>query len=193
MHAAKAVLDVSREHGLALYLVFGELPYGWARARLREHASGAEQLRQALAAYVDRGNRWFVPLFQGLLAELEAEGNDVDGPLSRIEGALSLANETGERWGDSMLHRIRGEILRKRDPANSTPAEEALQTAIAIAQAQKARSFELQAALSLAKLYQSTGRLADAHAILAPALEGFAPTPEMPEIADARALIERLA
>jgi hypothetical protein len=46
---------------------------------------------------------------------------------------------------------------------------------------------------SLAKLYQSTGHPGDAHAVLAPALEGFAPTPEMPEIAEAQALMERLA
>jgi predicted ATPase len=91
-----------------------------------------------------------------------------------------------------MLYRIRGEILLKRDPANPAPAEEAFQTAIAIAQAQKARSFELRAALSLAKLYQSTGRFADAHAVLEPALEGFAPTPEMPEIAEAQVLLEQL-
>jgi hypothetical protein len=51
----------------------------------------------------------------------------------------------------------------------------------------------LRAALALAKLYQSTGRPADAHAVLAPGLEGFAPTPEMPEIAEAQALMERLA
>jgi hypothetical protein len=45
----------------------------------------------------------------------------------------------------------------------------------------------------LAKLYQSTNRTADAHTVLTPALEGFAPTPEMPEIAGAQALMERLA
>ena len=77
----------------------------------------------------------------------------------------------------------------KRDPANPAPAEEAFQTAIAIAKEQGARSFELRAALSLAKLYQSTGRPAEAHAVLAPALEGFSPTPEMPEIAEAQALL----
>ena len=54
-----------------------------------------------------------------------------------------------------------------------------------------ARSSGLRAALSLAKLYQSTGRPAEAHAVLAPALEGFTPTPEMSEIAEA--LFERLA
>ena len=53
--------------------------------------------------------------------------------------------------------------------------------------------FELRAVLSLAKLYQSTGRSADAYAVLAPALEGFAPTLEMPEIAEAQALLSRLA
>ena len=80
-------------------------------------------------------------------------------------------------------------MLLKRDPANPAPAEEALQTAIAVAKQQGTRSFELRAALSLAKLYQSTGRPADAHAVLAPALEGFSPTPEMPEIAEAQALL----
>ena len=59
--------------------------------------------------------------------------------------------------------------------------------------AQKARSFELQAALALAKLYQSTGRPAEAHDILAPALEGFSPTPEMPVIAKAQTLLAALA
>jgi plasmid replication initiation protein len=63
------------------------------------------------------------------------------------------------------------------------------QPAIAVAQQQKARSFELRAALSLAKLYQSTGRAAYAHAVLLPALEGFAPTPEFPEIEEAQRLL----
>jgi hypothetical protein len=64
---------------------------------------------------------------------------------------------------------------------------------IAIAQQQRARSFELRAALSLARLYQSSNRAADAHAALAPALEGFLPTPEFPEIAEAQTLLAALA
>jgi adenylate cyclase len=149
-------------------------------------------LREALAAYLGQGNKLYAPLFQGLLAELEAEGDDADGALQGLDEALALASETGQRWTDALVHSIRGAILLKRDPANAAPAEEAILAAIAIAQAQKARSFELQAAPALAKVYQSTGRLADAHAVLAPALEGFSPTPEMPEIAEARALLEQL-
>ena len=63
------------------------------------------------------------------------------------------------------------------------------QAALEIVKQQGARSWGLRAALALAKLRQSTGRAAEAHAALAPALEGFAPTPEMPEIAEAQALL----
>jgi predicted ATPase len=150
-------------------------------------------LREALAAYLGQGNKLRAPLFQGLLAELEAEEEDADGALTRIDGALALANDTGEHWTDGLIHRIRGEILLKRDPAIPAPAEEAFLAAIAISRAQKARSFELQAALVLAKLYRSNGRPAEAHAVLAPALEGFAPTSEMPEIAEAHALLAALS
>jgi len=190
---AKVLIDLAREHGMALFLAWGEVRSNWARARLGVRETEVSELRHALAAYVDQGYKFVVPLFRGLLAELEAEGGDADGALQRIDEALALASETGERWTDALLHRIRSAILIKREPANRAPAEEALRTAVAIAQAQKARSFELQASLALAKLYQSTGRPTEAHDVLAPALEGFSATPEMPEIAQAQALLERLA
>jgi predicted ATPase len=133
-----------------------------------------------------------VPFYQGLLAEIEAQG-DAEGALTQIDEALALASETGAHWSDAFLHRCRGEILLRRVPANTAPAEGALLTAIAIAQEQKARSFELRAALSLAKLYHSTDRPADAHAVLASALKGFSLTPEFPEIAEAQALLTTLA
>ncbi len=77
-------------------------------------------------------------------------------------------------------------ILLNRDPANTAPAEEAFLTAIAVAEQQKARSFELCAALGLARLYHSTDRFVDARALLASALEGFSPNPEFPEIEEAQ-------
>ena len=104
-----------------------------------------------------------------------------------------MRNEPAIAAFEAELHRARAEILLERDPANPAPAEEAFQRAIAIAKEQGARSWGLRAALSLAKLYQSTARPAEAHAVLAPALEGFAPTPELPEIAEAQALLTALA
>jgi predicted ATPase len=94
---------------------------------------------------------------------------EIEAALASIDQAVALTERTGQRWNEADTHRARGEILLKRDPANTAPAEEAYLTAIAVARQQKARSFGLRAALSLAKLYQSTGRAADAHAVLAPA------------------------
>jgi predicted ATPase len=90
------------------------------------------------------------------------------------------------------MHSIRAEILLKRDPANTAAAEQPLQAAIAIAQSQKARSFELRAALSLAKLYRAANRDLDAHAVPAPAVEGFPPTQQFPELSEAQTLLAAL-
>ena len=83
-------------------------------------------------------------------------------------------------------------MLLKREPASPAPRKKPSMTAIAVAERQGARSFGLRAALSLAKLYQSTARPVEAHDALARALEGFSPTPEMPEIAEAQALLAAL-
>jgi predicted ATPase len=136
-------------------------------------------------------------LFDGLikigLAEAEARAGDVDRAVATLDDALATSERTGHRAFDAEVHRARGETLLKRDPANPAPAEEALLTAIAVAKQQGTRSSELCAALSLAKLCQSTGRPIDAHDVLGPALKGFSPTPEFPQIAEAKALFEGLA
>jgi predicted negative regulator of RcsB-dependent stress response len=115
---------------------------------------------------------------------------DYDSALARIDQGLAIADETGEHFTVPYLYRLRGEILLKRDVVDPAHAEEAFETSITIAKQQGARSYELLAALSLAKLYQSTNRTAKAYAILAPALDGFLPTPDMPEIEEAQALLE---
>jgi predicted ATPase len=91
------------------------------------------------------------------------------------------------------MHRIRAGILVAAQPADTAAAEQSLQAAIAIAASQKARSFELRAALSLAKLYRAANRDADAHAVLAPAVEGFPPTQQFPELTEAQTLLSALS
>ena len=119
-----------------------------------------DELRQGLAAHTQPGQQNMAcRSSKDTSLRLEA-GADERRKMRwlRIDEALALAAETGEHLSDAFLHRIRGEILLKRDAANTAPAEEAFLTAIAVAQQQKAKSFELQAALALARLYQSTGR-----------------------------------
>jgi len=150
-------------------------------------------MRRGLAIYLEQGLVWFLPSFGASLAEAEAGTGETDAGLRRLDDALAELEATENRWYEAEMHRIRGEILLKRDPANTAAAERALQTAIAIAQSQKARSFELRAALSLAKLYRATNRDADAHAVLAPAVEGFPPTQQFPELTEAQTLLSALS
>jgi len=107
--------------------------------------------------------------------------------------ALAEVERTEHHAPEAEIHRIRGEILLKCDPADTATAEQSLQAAIAIAQSQKARSYELRAALSLAKFYRSTSRDADAHAVLAPAVEDFPPTQQFPELTEAQTLLSALS
>ena len=117
---------------------------------------------------------------------------ETDAGVRRLDLALAELDRTEERLYEAEMRRIRAGILLKRDPADTAAAEQSLQTAIAVAQSQKARSFELRAALALAKLYRAANRDADAHAVLAPAVEGFPPTQQFPELTEAQTLLSAL-
>jgi hypothetical protein len=189
----EALLALTEELNLKTYTDLGQVYANWVRGKEGDPDAGALGLRPALASYLAQGNKSGAPSFYGLLAELEAMRLDLESALAAVDAGLAIAEDTGEHYTDPYLYRLRGDFLWMRSPGASVPAEEAFQTAIAIANGQGARGYALLASYSVAKLYQSTGRLADAHAVLAAALEGFAPTPEMPEIAEAMLLSARLA
>ena len=164
----------------------------WARARLNDRQVGLEELREGLTLYAEHKILFTLPVTQGLLSELEAEGPSADVALARIDEALSLARQTGERWTDAFLYRIRGDILMKADLGNPARAEDAYLNAIAIAREQGARSFKLRAALTLAKLYQSTARPPKPTPSSRPRSKVF-PDAGNAEIAEAQTLLAALA
>jgi hypothetical protein len=230
LSAAEALERLGREQRMPFWRIHAELDAAWARGRIHDRAAGAEELRRALTALADSGERGWVWFDIVLLAELEGETVGPERALTRIDEALALAAQVENRCNLPFPHLLRGELRLKRDPSDCAPAEDAFQTALAIAKEQGARSWGLRAALALAKLYQATGRPAEAHAVLARALEGFsalsplpfgrgagderpratdepnaltpdpspswergAAYPEMPEIAEAQALLAALA
>ena len=188
--AAEALLTFSSAHDIELYAIYGEMFSSWARGRLFDPEAGASQLRRAVTAYLALDNKNGAPTFYGLIADLEALMGYADRALTTIDLALAMASEMGEHWADSVLFRRKGEILLMRD---TSAGESALRRAIGVANIQGARSYELVASLALAKLCQSANRLVEARALLATALGGFSPTPEMPQIAEAQALLAAIA
>jgi predicted ATPase len=184
---------LAREHDLPMWRALGVFLQGLATAESDAPSGGLEDMRRGVELLREQNVLIFDGLFKIALAVAEARAGDLGRAVVILDEALASSERTGHRAFDAELHRVRGEMLLRRDPADPAPAEEAFQTAIAIARAQKARSFGLRAGLALAMLYQSTARPAEAHAVLEPAVEGFAPTSDIPEIDQAQALLAALA
>src|SRR5207253_1031620 len=115
----------------------------------------------------------FAPLTGTLLAEREAEAGRVEIGLTTLDAQLAASEQTGQRWFDAEVYRVRAELLLKLQRPDLAAAESAFMRAIEIARSQRTRTFELRAALSLAKLYKTTGRDQVAREVLVPALVGF--------------------
>src|SRR6516225_1077267 len=169
---SRALADIASRYDLPAYWGgFAAFLQGWAKRSELAEQSRLPEMRRGLAIEREQGFVWFLPGLEAALAEAEASAGEIDAGLRRLDDALAEAELREQRWYEAEMHLIRAEILLKRDPANTAAAEQSLQTAIAIAQSQKARSFELRAALSLAKLYHAADRDADAHAVLAPGVK----------------------
>jgi predicted ATPase len=185
---------LTREYDLKFWGAIGVFLQGWAASHTGAPGCGLDDMRRGEELLREQNVLMFDGLLKIALAEAEDWAGDRDRAVAILDEALATSDRTGFRAYEAELHRARGGILLRRDPAaNPSAAEDALLTAIAVAKQQSTRSFELRSAIVLAKLYQSTGRIADAHAVLAPVLEGFTPTLEMPEIAEAQTLLATLA
>ena len=171
---AKSLIEVANEHQSPFWMAYSAWFDGWLEWRSGSRERGLAAMRNSLALQAEQGVVTATTFFETLLAEAEAEAGETDVAFGTINHALAASERTGLRWYDVETHRVRGEIILRRNASDTLPAEEAFLTAIAVAKQQAARSFELRAALSLAKLYQSTGRPVEAHAALSDALLGFA-------------------
>jgi hypothetical protein len=182
----------ARDFDLPLWRASAEFCLSWARAISDGTHAAWDEAETAMAAVSKHLTNASEPSAASIAAGYAALGQ-FDRAHALVDRALSGPAERGARVLLPEAHRVRGEILFKRDVGDVVPAEEAFRTAIAIAREQSSRVFGLRAALSLAKFCQSTNRPAETHAVLAAAIEVFTSTPKMPEPAEAQALMERLA
>jgi predicted ATPase len=98
--------------------------------------------------------------------------------------------KTGERYYEAEIHRLKGAIFLQQPAPDIPQAEACFQQAMAIARRQQARSWELRAATSLARLWQQQGKQAEARTLLAPIYDWFTEGFDTADLQDARALLE---
>jgi predicted ATPase len=185
---AERLVGLAREHGLPLWFAIGLVFLGWAQWCTGDRG-GEAKMREGLARFREQGGKNFRPLTETLIARMEAETGRVEAALATMESELASIEQTGERWFDAEVYRLRGDILLGREPPDSAHAEAAYMRALDIASRQRTRTFELRAALSLAKLYRMGGRDQAARELLAPAIAGFTEGQELPEVAEANRLL----
>ncbi len=156
MHAvqerAEAVISLAMEQGFPHWRAQGAILRGWTLAQQGQAQAGIEQIHQGLSAFRATGAEAFRPYFLALLAEAQGITGQPEAGLTALAEALTLADTTGERWYEAELHRLKGELLLQQSSDHQAEAETCFAQAMAIAQDQQAKSLELRAATSLARL-----------------------------------------
>src|SRR5262249_49450930 len=107
--------------------------------------------------------------------------------------ALTLTETTGARWYECECYRLKGVLLLQQNSNNQAEAETCFQHALEIARTQQAKSFELRAATSLARLWQSQGKRQEAHDLLEPIYNWFTEGFDTADLKDAKRLLDELA
>jgi predicted ATPase len=134
-----------------------------------------------------------MPAFLGFIAEVEIARGDVAAALGLIDDAFRRAEIYGERFYEPELYRIYGEALLAGAAPDWTRVESCFLRAIDVARRQEARSLELRATASLARLWRQRGRLADARRLLDEAARWFSEDLETNDLRDARHLLQELS
>jgi predicted ATPase len=112
--------------------------------------------------------------------------------LEALAEALATVAKSRVRWWEAELYRLRGELLLRQTVAQPEEAEVCFQQALAVARGEQAKSWELRAATSLARLWQQQGKCAEAHELLAPVYGWFTEGFDTADLQGAKALLEEL-
>jgi predicted ATPase len=190
---AEMLITLAREGEFAMGLAWGTLLRGWALAVQGRGEEGMAQIRQGLTAVQATGARLGEPLYLLILAEALGQAGHLGEGLEALAKALEVAHHSGERYLEAELYRLKGEFLGMQSTDNMREAEACLHQALTIARHQQAKSWELRAAMSLARLWQQQGKRAEAHAMLAPIYGWFTEGFGTADLLEARALLDELA
>jgi class 3 adenylate cyclase/predicted ATPase len=189
---AEAAISLTKEQGFAYWMAVSSLIRGWALAYQGQAQEGIEQLTQGLSAVRATGAAIAQPYWLALLAEAHGSIGEPEAGLTVLTEALTLVDTTGERWYEPELYRFKGELLLQRSSDYQAEAESCFHHALAIARNQQAKSLELRAATSLARVWQQQGKCEEARQVLSEVYGWFTEGFDTADLQEAKALLEAL-
>jgi class 3 adenylate cyclase/predicted ATPase len=188
--AAEAIA-LSEAQGFPLWHGLGRMFHGYARVTAGEPEAGLAEVMDGLAQAAGTGNNAGAPIILVWLAEAQrAAGRDVEA-LHTVEDALA-ASQGGQHFFEADLHRLKGALLLHTEPGRTPDVEALFRRALDVAREQEAKSFELRAATSLARLLRDRGRAAEARELLAPLYAWFTEGFGTRDLIEAKTLLDTL-
>ena len=192
-------MPVATEQGFEFLLADSRVLHGWALAAQGPEADALAEVRAGMTAYQATGAVMSRPAHLTLLGRVHGRAGRTDEALAAVAAALSTALETGERTYEAELYRLKGELTLAPSSvpglASSVQqeAEACFRKALDIARRQQAKSLELRAAVSLARLWQHQGKRSEAHQLLSEVYGWFTEGFDTKDLQEAQALLDQLA
>jgi class 3 adenylate cyclase/predicted ATPase len=207
---AEATIALCAEQGFALILAAGTIIRGWALTEQGRGGEGIAQIHQGLTAWRATAAKGALPLFLALLAEAYGKTGQAKEGLNVLAEALELVQKTEERRFEAELYRLKGELTLQKfqvqglkfqvqeSPVSGvrspeSEAEEYFSLAIEISQRQQAKSLELRATVSLARLWQTQGKQHEAHQMLSDIYNWFTEGCDTRDLQEAKTLLDELS
>jgi predicted ATPase len=192
LEEAEAGMALGREHGFLGTLGFAALSRAQALTFLGQLDEGIAGLRASLDAVRTSGMKWGSSGVLAVLAQALGNAGQVEEGLAVVAEAQAFVTRTGERCDEVEVHRVKGELLLLLPTPDHAQAEAAFREALEVARRQSAKSWELRAATSLARLWQQQGRKEEARALLQPVYDWFTEGFDTVNLKDAKALLDEL-
>jgi predicted ATPase len=193
VETADSLIKRSAEHGITDWLDWATCLRGWAMAARGNHEEGIAKIEESLAALGAKGAGVWRPYFLCMLADACTKAGRSEQGLGALTEALTAAEKHEEREHEAQIHRLKGELLLRQTDSNAAEAQKCFERAIEIARKQSAKSFELRATVSLARLFRDTGRSDEARTMLADIYGWFTEGFDTADLKDAKAMLDELS
>ncbi len=187
-----SLLDHTEKHSLDNYHAYGLGFDGELQALRGDATAGVRLLRSCLDGLRKARHRVFYSVFLGALAKQLSAGGDAAEGLAMVNKALRLTERNDESWYMPEFLRIKGELLLLHSAPIATAAEDYFLRSLAWARRQEALSWELRAAISLARLRRRQARNEEARELLTPIYNQFTEVFETADLRQAKDLLEQL-
>jgi class 3 adenylate cyclase/predicted ATPase len=188
---SEQALTSSREQAFPMFLGVGHIMHGWCMGAVGQSEEGIPLLLQGIAIRRAADTRLLLPFFLTALAEVYGMAARPKEGLDWLAEAAKVMEITGDRWVEAEMHRMRGTLLLSMH--EHAAAEHNYHCALAVAQRQSVKFWELRAALDLARLWCDQGKREEARELLAPVYGWFTEGFDTLDLKEAKALLDDLS